>query len=240
MFFRFADGNGFSQRISSAHKEAEFQFVIERLGRPEFRSGVAIARLSGGAPDRRSARQPATMPARDSQSECICNSAAADYRVGIASRRWWRGRSMHRNPCSRRSVRAGASQHPTARGDGGKRLADRRQARPAATGHEAAGAKRAAYRLQAPSANSANRRRKHSPPNASFRPQDMPSFLHSAEVENAVSNRDSHAPASAPPSRRRKTAEGQILNGKIGARNVGGFDPTLYLRNRGSRRERVS
>src|SRR5260370_36393916 len=60
IFFRLADWNGFSQRISTAHKEAQFKFVIQRFCPPKYRifSGkpVAIARLSGRAPHRRAAR----------------------------------------------------------------------------------------------------------------------------------------------------------------------------------------
>src|ERR1017187_4503688 len=54
MFFRFADGNGFSQTIFATDKEAEYQFVIQRTSRPEFWFRVALACLAGGTPDRRS------------------------------------------------------------------------------------------------------------------------------------------------------------------------------------------
>src|ERR1019366_1665465 len=53
--------------------------------------------------------------------------------------------------------------------------------------------------------------------------------LHSVEVENAVSDRNSHprlGACIAPP----KNSERQILNGKIRTGNVGGFNPTLRFR----------
>src|SRR5450755_2519455 len=56
MFSRFADWNRLSQGVSSAHKKAEFEFVIQRLGRPEFWIGLALARLTGRARDGRSGR----------------------------------------------------------------------------------------------------------------------------------------------------------------------------------------
>ena len=52
MFFRLGDGNGFSQPISGAYKKPNFQFIVERFGRPEFRIGIAIARLAAGTTNR--------------------------------------------------------------------------------------------------------------------------------------------------------------------------------------------
>src|SRR5208282_1812924 len=53
--------------------------------------------------------------------------------------------------------------------------------------------------------------------------------LHPGEVKHAVSDRDSYSrPGDCGAAT--KDAEGQILNGKIGAHNVGGFNPTLMVR----------
>src|ERR1700688_1751142 len=56
MFFSFVDRDSFTQRISSAHKKAQFQFVIECFRRGKFWISFAVACLTIGATHRCSRR----------------------------------------------------------------------------------------------------------------------------------------------------------------------------------------
>ena len=51
--------------------------------------------------------------------------------------------------------------------------------------------------------------------------------MHSAKVENAVSDRDSRRFRSGPRAASPKNSKGQILNREIRTGNVCGFNPTL-------------
>jgi hypothetical protein len=151
-----------------------------------------------------------------------------DGRGETACRRWWRERSMRRNPCSRRRPRAEACQHQPARPDGAQRPADRKRARPDAKLHEAAGAKRAEGRPRAPSGDSANRDAQAFAASRTLSSASKPSLCipSRSRMRSPMATPTLASDACiAPP----KNSEGQILNGKIRAGKVGGFNPTLHF-----------
>src|ERR1035438_9101951 len=103
------------------------------------------------ADSRESRSPPATMHVRDSQSECICNSAVRDYRDGTACPRSSRGRSTRRNRCNRQRPQAEASWLRLVAQDTVKQFGERTRKRCPAEEREVSCAKRGEEPRPAPS-----------------------------------------------------------------------------------------
>src|SRR5580700_11309569 len=228
MPFRFGDGDGFSQHISSAHEETDFQFVIERLRRRKSWRRIAIAGLAARTADfccRRNQRRRTPVITNGNvfviRQQRIVGAKQLSYIGGVEDR----GVEVGVVADHRRQKHINLSLTDEMTGSnppiGVRRVLAQDRMNLPSQGTPRTGSQRH-QRLERARSARAGRESDTLGGNETF-------TLHSAEIENAVADCHSYArfaARTAPP----KNSEGQILKRKIRAGDVRGLNPTLHRR----------
>ena len=242
MFFRFADGNGFSQPIFTTHEKADFQFVIQSPGRPEFWLRVALACLAGGTLDRRSRwnqRRRAPVIANRNvlviRQQRVVGAEQPPYIRGVED-----GRIEIRvvaDGCGQKHVHIRLRDEMPRSGSpiGSGRVVAQDRMKTLSQSSPGSG-------CPVPSGHSANWRRKHPPRAADYRRHDpqpaSPRFAARRGRECGLRSQ----PPLLPRHQHRVAEKLQMANSESEnpSRRRWRIQPSFALRNRGSRRERVS